>query len=105
MVFWLALILLIVVSLAGLAFAAVRGFQLYRQAKRASANLSGAMEKITRGSEEIQANLERSQRAQGDLQEAMTRLQRSRDQLDVQLTAVREARAALNSIIPIFGNR
>jgi hypothetical protein len=35
----------------------------------------------------------------------MTRLQTSRDKLDVQLTAVREARAALNTIIPIFGNR
>jgi ABC-type siderophore export system fused ATPase/permease subunit len=103
-VFWLALILLIVVSLAGLVYAAVRGFQLYRQAKRTSANLSGAMEKITRGTEEIQANLERAQRAQGDLQEAMARLQGSRDRLDVQLTAVREARAALNTLIPIFGN-
>jgi ABC-type siderophore export system fused ATPase/permease subunit len=104
-VFWLALILLIVVSLAGLVFATVRGFQAYRQAKRTSATLSGAMEKITRGSEEIQANLERSQRAQGDLTEAMTRLQASRDRLDVQLTAAREARAALNTIIPIFGKR
>jgi ABC-type siderophore export system fused ATPase/permease subunit len=104
-VFWLALILLIVVSLVGLLFAIARGFQLYRQAKQTSATLTGHVEKISRGAEEIQANLERAQRAQGDLQQALTQLQGSRKTLDVQLAAVKEARAMINSIIPIFGTR
>jgi hypothetical protein len=105
MVFWLALAAWIVLSLAGLSFAALRGWQLYRQAKRTGGIVTGEIERISRTGEEIQANLDRAQRAQGDVQAALERLARSRARLDVQLAAVREARAAVDSVIPLFGQR
>ena len=105
MVFWLALAVLILLSLAGLVFAAVRGWQLFRQAKRTGRTVTAELERISRTGERIQANLDRAQRSQGDLQSALGRLQESRAKLDVQLAAVREARSAVAAVIPLFAER
>jgi chromosome segregation ATPase len=104
-VFWLALAALILLSLAGLVFAVVRGWQLFRQAKRTGRTVTGELERISRTGEQIQANLDRAQRAQADLQAALARLQASREKLDVQLAAVREARSAVATVIPLFAER
>jgi ABC-type siderophore export system fused ATPase/permease subunit len=102
---WLALLLWLVLSFAGLAFAIVRGWQAFRQAKRTGSAVTAQTERIVSVTEQIQANLERAQRAQGDLEAATGRLQQSRQTLDVLLAAIREARAALESIAPVFGSR
>ena len=105
MLFWVALGVWIAFTVGGLAYAALRGFQTYRQLKRTSGALTAELERISRTSEEIQANLDRAQRARGDLKTALGRLQRTRARLSVQLAAVREARAAVDSAIPLFGRR
>jgi hypothetical protein len=102
---WLALLVWLVLSAAGLAFAIVRGWQAFRQAKRTGGAVTAQLERISSVGEEIQANLERSQRAQEDLHAATDRLQHSRARLDVLLAAMREARAALETIAPVFGSR
>ena len=105
MVFWLALAAWTLLSLAGLVFAVVRALQLWRQVKRTGRAVTGELERISRTGEEIQANLDRAQRAQADLRGTLERLQRTRARLHVQLAAVREARAAVDTVIPLFGRR
>ena len=98
MVFWIALAVLLVAVVGGLAYAAVRGFQLYRNAKRSSAAFSSEMDRISRVSEQIEHHTAAAEAAAGRLKVASGRLATSRAQLDVQLAAVREARAQVRRV-------
>lgn len=100
MLFWLALALWIVLSVAGLAFATVRGIVLWRAAKRTGAAISGEVAGIAERAERIQGHLDRAEAAGGRLKLATDRLARSRATLDVLIGAIREARAALGVAAP-----
>ena len=105
MAVWIALALFGALVAAGLAFAGLRGFQLYRQVKRAGAGFGPELERIAATGERIQQHLERAERSQAALAGATGRLAASRGRLQVQLDALNEARRALNTILPLFGAR
>ena len=98
MVFWIALAVLLVAVVGGIAYASVRGFQLYRNAKRSGAVFTSEMDRINEVSLQIERQLAKSEAATERLQSATGRLSSSRARLDVQLAAVREARAQVRRV-------
>ena len=98
MVFWIALAVLLVAVVGGIAYASVRGFQFYRNAKRSGAVFTSEMDRINEVSLQIERQMAKSVAATERLQDATGRLTSSRAQLDVQLAAVREARAQVRRV-------
>ena len=95
MVFWISLAVLLVAVVVGIAYCVVRGFQLYRDAKRASGKITAEMDRISEATLEIERQSAKAAAAAERLNAATGRLAVSRARLDVQLAAVREAQAQL----------
>ena len=95
MVFWISLAVLLLAVVAGIAYCVIRGFQLYRDAKRAGGALTTEMERISAVTLEIERHTAKAAAASERLSGATGRLAVSRARLDVQLAAVREARAQM----------
>ena len=98
MVFWIALGVLLVALVGGIAYAVVRGFQLYRDVKRGGAAFTSEMDRISAVSLRIERQMANEEAATGRLNDATGRLATSRAQLDVQLAAVREARTQVRRV-------
>ncbi len=98
MVFWIALGILLVAVVAGIAYAAIRGWQLYRTAKRTGAVITSEMDRISAVTLEIERQMAKAEAATARLNAATGRLATSRAQLDVQLAAVRQARAQVRRV-------
>ena len=95
MVFWIALAVLLVAVVAGVAYCALRGFQLYRDAKRAGGRITAEMEHISAVTLQIERHSAKAAAASDRLRGATGRLALSRSRLDVQLAAIREAQTQL----------
>jgi len=95
MVFWIPLAVLLIAVVAGIAFCVVRGFQLYRNAKRAGGKITAEMERISDVTRQIERHSAKAAAAAERLQGATGRLAMSRARLDVQLAAIREAQGQL----------
>ncbi len=95
---WLSLALLLAAVAGGLAFVAVRGFQLYRNVKRTRGVFSSRLEKISRTVASVERHLAAADAGVQRLGEATRRLQQSRARLDVQRAAVDEARAQVRRV-------
>ena len=93
MVFWVSLAILCVAVVAGIAFCGVRGFQLYRQAKRSGAKLTAEMDRINGVMAEIERHSAQATAASERLNGATRRVSVSRARLEVQRAAIREAQA------------
>jgi hypothetical protein len=91
MVFWVSLAVLLVAVVAGIAFCVIRGFQLYRHAKRSSGKLTAEMERISAVMAEIERHTAKATAASERLNGATSRLAVTKARLDVQLAAIREA--------------
>jgi cytochrome c-type biogenesis protein CcmH/NrfG len=98
MPFWIALAVLLVAVAGGLAYAIVRGFQLWRDGKRASGTFSLEMDRINAVTLEIERHMGEADAATRRLAEATERLAVSRARLQIQLAAVREARAQMRRV-------
>jgi len=98
MVFWIALCVLLVTVVGGLAYATLRGWQFYRTAKRSSAVITAEMDRISAVTLQIEGQIAKAEAATARLNAATGRLATSRAQLDVQLAAVRQARAQVRRI-------
>ncbi len=90
--FWIALAVLGVGILGGIAYAVVRGIAMWRQIKRTGSSFSAESARVADASAEMQVHLDRGAASSARLAEATARLAASRARLDVQLQAVREAR-------------
>jgi Flp pilus assembly protein TadB len=95
MAFWLALAVLLAAAAAGIAYAVVRGIQLYRTAKRLNRTVGAELERINGVTLEIEGHLRKADDAAQRLRAARDRLSASRSRLQTQLAAVTEARTQL----------
>jgi len=98
MAFWIALAVLLVAVVGGIAFAVWRGIQLWRDTKRASATFSEEMDRINAGTLQIERHLGEADTAAGRLTDAAARLAVSRARLEIQLAALREARTQVRRV-------
>jgi hypothetical protein len=92
----LAFLFALVVSLAALVYAIVRGFGLYRQAKRTGRAVSGPLEGFEAKAAEVDRHLDAFEKSSKELEAALARLQRSRAQLQVLLDSIERAKARLH---------
>ena len=97
--FWIALAVLLVGILGGIAYAVLRGLALWRQVKRANRTFGAETARIAEASAEIQEHLDRASASSALLTEATARLAVSRAKLDVQLQALREARQTMRRLL------
>ena len=98
MVFWIALAVLLVALVGGIAYAAIRGFQLWRDTKRASATFGEQMDRIDAVMLQIERHVGEADSAAGRLTDAVARLAVSRARLEIQIAALREARARVRRV-------
>jgi hypothetical protein len=91
-----AFLFALVVSLAALVFAIVRGIGLYRQAKRTGRAVSGPLESFETKTAEVDRHLDAFDKSSKELEAALARLQRSRAQLQVLRASVERANARLH---------
>jgi hypothetical protein len=85
----------LVVSLAGLSVAAVRGVEFWRQTKRTGRTVSAELAALNRASLDAQRHLENFERSNVQLEQALERLRVSRARLEVLLRALERAQARL----------
>ncbi len=97
--FWIALTVLLIGVLGGIAYAVLRGISLWRQAKRTGRGFSAETARIADASAQIETHMERAAESGARLGDAMTRLETSRARLDVQLQAIREARHTMRRLL------
>jgi chromosome segregation ATPase len=98
MLVWVALGVLLVAIVCGVAYATIRGLQLYRNAKRSGAAITSEMDRISAATLEIEHQMAKAEAATARLNAATDRLTASRARLDVQLAAVRQARAQVRRV-------
>jgi hypothetical protein len=98
MAFWIALAVLVVAVVAGIAYAAVRGFQLWRDGKRVSATFGTEMDRINAGALEIERRMAEADASVRRLTATTERLTVSRARLEIQVAAFREARAQMRRL-------
>ena len=99
MAFWIALAVLLVGVIGGIAYVVIRGIALWRRVKRTGGAFGDEAGRISEGSAQIQGHLDRASASSGKLAEASQRLAVSRARLDVQLEAVREARHTVRRVL------
>ena len=98
MLFWLPLAVLAVCVIGGIAYAVVRGIQLYREAKRVGDAFGTEMDRVNASVAEIEAQLRKADEARVRLEAAADRLAVARATLNVQVAAVREARSQVRRV-------
>ena len=98
-VFWIALAVLLVGVLGGVAYLVLRGLAFWRQFKRTSRTFESEVARIEQATTEIQTHLDRASSSSVRLREASERLAASRAKLDVQLQAIREARYTMRRVL------
>ncbi len=97
--FWIALAVLLIGILGGIAYAVMRGLSMWRQVKRTGREFSAESARIADVSAQIQQHLDRSSASGVRLGDAAERLATSRARLDVQLQAIREARHTMRRLL------
>ena len=97
--FWIALAVLLLAVVGGIAYAVVRGIALWRQVKRTGGTLSAESARIADATADIQEHLDRASASGVSLGDAGERLAVSRAKLDVQLQALREARQTMRRLL------
>ena len=100
MLFWVALAIWLLLTVAGLTYAVVRAISLWRAFKRTGGALATGLDDIGRSVERIETHLSSAEAAGGRLNGATERLRDSRAELDVLLGAIREARATVSFLLP-----
>jgi hypothetical protein len=98
MLFWLTLASAIVVVVASIAYAAVKGLEAYRTGKRLLAAAAEDLDRITRASAEIELHLQAAATSGTQLDASLTRLGTSRARLNVLTSALADVRAAVGRV-------
>ena len=98
MLFWLTLAFAIVVVVASIAYAAVKGLEAYRTGKRLLAAAAEDLDRITRASAEIELHLQAAATSGTQLDASLTRLSASRARLNVLTSALADVRAAVGRV-------
>jgi len=100
-IFWLALIIALVLTVASAIFVTLRGLEAFRDFKRLSSGLGGELDRITMASGEIERHLSLAAEGGTELQASLARLRSSRARLNVLLSAIADVRAAVGRVTGI----
>jgi hypothetical protein len=101
MLFWLTLTFAIVVVVASIAYAVVKGLEAYRTAKRLLSTAGEDLDRITRASAEIELHLQAAATSGTRLDASLTRLSTSRARMNVLTSALADVRAAVGRVTSV----
>jgi phosphopentomutase len=103
MLFWLALAFLVVAVVGSVAYAVVKGIELWRAVKQLGRVTADELDRIARASGEIELHLQAAAASGTRLEASVAELHRSRARLNVLTSALADARAAVGrftSVVP-----
>lgn len=98
MLFWLALALALLVTVAAIVYAVLKGLELYRAAKVLLRATGEELARLERSSGQIERHLQAAATSGTSLSASLTRLQASRSRLAVLTSAVADVRASVGRI-------
>ena len=96
--FWLALIIALVLTVASVIFATLRGLEAFRDFKRLGRTVGGELDRIDAASAEVERHLALAAESGTKLEASLTRLRASRARLQVLTSALAEVRAAVGRV-------
>jgi len=97
-IFWLALIIALVLTVASAIYLTLQGLEAFRAFKRLGRRLGGELDKITTASGEIERHLALAAESGTQLEASLARLRSSRAQLNVLTSALADVRAAVGRV-------
>jgi hypothetical protein len=98
MLFWLALAFALLATVASIAFAVIKGLELFRASKRLLRDTGEQLAGIERSTGQIESHLRAASTSGTALSSSLTRLGASRARLAVLTTAVADVRASVGRI-------
>ena len=100
-IFWLALIVALVLTVASAFFATQRGLEAFRGVKRLGRGIAGELDRIAVTSGEIERNLALAAEGGAQVEASLARLRSSRARLNVLTSALADVRAAVGRITAV----
>ena len=102
MLFWLALAFAILVTVAAIVYAGLRGLELFRASKRLLSATGDELEAIERSTAQIESHLQAAAKSSDALNASLGRLRVSRARLNVLTAAVDDVRASVDRVTGVY---
>lgn len=100
-IFWLALIIALVLTVASAIYVTLQGLEAFRAFKRLSRAIGGGLDRIATASGEIERHLALAAESGTQLEAALARLRSSRARLNVLTSALADVRAAVGRVTAV----
>ncbi len=100
-IFWLALIIALVLTVASAIYATLEGLEAFRAFKRLGRGLGGELDRIATASGEIERHLALAAESGTQLEASLARLRSSRARLNVLTSALADVRAAVGRVTAV----
>ena len=101
-VFWLALTIALVLTVASAIFVTLRGLEAFRAFKQLGRNVGGELDRIATASGEIERHLALAAESGTQLDASLERLRASRARLNVLTSALADVRAAVGRLTAVY---
>jgi len=102
MLVWLALALAVLITIAAIVYAVLKGLELFRASKRVLRETSEELAAIERSTAQIEIHLQAAAESGTALNASLTRLHTSRARLNVLTAAVDDVRASVDRITGVY---
>ncbi len=96
--FWLALIIALVLTVASAVFVTLKGLEAFRAFKQLGRTLTGELDRIAVATGEIERHLALAAESGTQLEASLARLRASRARLNVLTAAIADVRAAVGRV-------
>ena len=96
--FWLALIIALVLTVASAVFVTLRGLEAFRAFKQLGRTVTGELDRISVATGEIERHLALAAESGTQLETSLARLRASRARLNVLTSAIADVRAAVGRV-------
>jgi len=97
-IFWLALMIALVLTVASAIYVTLQGLEAFRNFKRLGRGVGDELDRITRASGEIERHLALAAESGTQLEASLARLRSSRARLNVLTSALADVRAAVGRV-------
>ena len=100
--FWLALVIALVLTIAPAIFATLRGLEAFRSFKQLGRTVGSELDRIETATGEVERHLALAAESGTQLEASLTRLRASRARLNVLTSALADVRAAVGRFTAVY---
>jgi hypothetical protein len=100
--FWLALTIALVLTVASAIFVTLRGLEAFRALKRLGRSVGAELDRIETATDQVERQLALAAKSGTKLEASLTRLRASRAQLNVLTSALADVRAAVGRVTAVY---